>query len=159
MQRTSRLIIFGLGLVISAFFYPESFAQRDWNLKAPKMLEDEEILKQVQPLENTKQKEEPLRPKVEYGAQGLRDPFLPLITEKKTEGASLSQQIEVKSLPALTVQGLIWGGAFPQAIINNKVVKVGDTIGEVKIIEISKEGVTVLFANREHKLSSPAATK
>ncbi|MDO8662291.1 MAG: hypothetical protein Q7K98_03620 [Candidatus Omnitrophota bacterium] len=158
MRKISRLIIFCLGLFITASFYPEAFAEVDWNLKAPKELEEEEIIKKAAPLENARKKDETIRPKIEYNSQGLRDPFRPLITEKKTESAAVSREPEIKPLPVLTVQGLIWGGIFPQAIINNKVVKVGDAIGEVKITEISKEGVTVLFANMEHKLSSPAVT-
>jgi hypothetical protein len=52
---------------------------------------------------------------------------------------------------------LIWGSSLPQAIVNNKVVKVGDKIEGAEVVSIDKQGVTVLFANKEHKLSSPAA--
>jgi hypothetical protein len=91
------------------------------------------------------------RPKVEYKAQGSRDPFRPLVTEKKISAAAAPEPD--KMLPNFTVQGVVWGGVFPQAIINNQVVKKGDMLGEAKVIEIGKEGVTVLFANQEYTLS------
>jgi hypothetical protein len=53
----------------------------------------------------------------------------------------------------LIVQGLIWGGSFPQAIVNNKIVKVGDTVDGANVTAIDKDGVTVLFQEREYKLS------
>ena len=96
-----------------------------------------------------------LRPKVDYSAQELRDPFM-----GKDGQSGIDEEgkpVEKKPLPALTVQGVIWGGNFPQAIINNKVLKVGDTIEGVKIKAIAKEGITVLFEGSESAISSPAA--
>jgi hypothetical protein len=46
---------------------------------------------------------------------------------------------------------------LPQAIINNKVLKVGDTIEGAQVKNIGKEGITVLFEGSEYNLSSPAA--
>ncbi|MCX5705546.1 MAG: hypothetical protein NTZ92_05780 [Candidatus Omnitrophica bacterium] len=96
-----------------------------------------------------------LRPKVDYSAQGLRDPFMG--KEGKSGTGEVSSPVDKKPLPALTVQGVIWGGNFPQAIINNKVLKVGDTIEGVKIKSIAKEGIIVLFEGSESIISSPAA--
>jgi hypothetical protein len=67
------------------------------------------------------------------------------------------QDKDEKIAPDLVVQGLIWGSSLPQAIINNKVVKVGDVIQGADIIDISKEGVLVLFAGTEYKLSTKPA--
>lgn len=86
----------------------------------------------------------------------IRDPFLPLYPKKEPEkkisgvktslarppSASIS-----KKLPEFTVQGLVWGQTAPQAIINNKVVSIGDTIDDAKVIDISKEGVRLLYQN------------
>jgi hypothetical protein len=93
--------------------------------------------------------------KIEYKAENLTDPF----QEEKIEIEKEPQTEEVKPLPPLTIQGIIWGGAFPQAIINNKVVKIGDTIGEVRIIDISKNGISVLFGNHKYNLSVPSASE
>lgn len=95
--------------------------------------------------------------KIEYKAEGFRDPFqeegweIEILTQEAT-----SQQ-PTKPLPPLEVQGIVWGGRFPQAIINNKVVKIGDIIDEVQIIDITKDRVTVSFEKRKYNLSSPAS--
>lgn len=98
------------------------------------------------------------RPNLEYKADGLRDPFEGYIAKKEERKVSEvpTQEVSV-SPPTLTVQGIIWGGLFPQAIINNKVVKVGDTIEGAQIMDIKKEGIVVSFKNRQYNLSSPAA--
>jgi hypothetical protein len=69
----------------------------------------------------------------------------------------ISSPVEKKPLPELKVQGVIWGGNFPQAIVNNKVLKVGDTVEGVEIKSIDKKGITVLFEGSESTISSPAA--
>jgi len=48
-------------------------------------------------------------------------------------------------LPALSIEGLIWNTRIPQAIINGKVVRVGDVIEDVKILKIDKEGIEVEY--------------
>mgnify|MGYP001561456780 CR=1 FL=1 len=96
--------------------------------------------------------------KIEYKSEDLRDPF----QEEKIEIKEQPQeQIETKPLPPLQIQGIVWGGSFPQAIINNKVVRVGDTIEGVRITDINKNGVIVFFENRQFNLStsSPISSK
>jgi len=48
-------------------------------------------------------------------------------------------------LPTLSIEGLIWNTRMPQAIINGRVVRVGDTIEDVKILKIDKEGIGVEY--------------
>ncbi len=102
-----------------------------------------------------------------YKAEGLKDPFRtwikrsdqPVMEEKKEDKAD-------KPLPALTIEGIIWGGKFPQAIVNGQVVKVGESImagtanagDKVRIDAISRDGITVFFNNRTYEVSSPAQT-
>lgn len=97
------------------------------------------------------------RPYIEYQAESLRDPFQGYYKEgKEQEPVEPEEEGQViKPLPTLTVQGIIWGSSIPQAIINNKVVKVGDTIEEVRVIKIDKEGLTLLYEGRQYNLSSP----
>lgn len=98
------------------------------------------------------------RPYLEYNAYNLRDPFEDLLMRKKEEIKKSSEsEGENVTPPSLRVQGLVWGGKIHQAIIDNKVVKVGDVIEEAEIIEISKDGVTMLYKKRIFKLSSPAS--
>lgn len=99
------------------------------------------------------------RTSIEYKAEGLKDPFLWHLKKevKKTTSVSAGQSASERPFPSLTIQGIIWGGVFPQAIINNKVVKVGDTLEGARIIGINKDGIRVLFEGREKILPSPAA--
>jgi len=89
----------------------------------------------------------------EYKAEGLRDPF----QGEKIEIKEPEAPGETKPLPALKVQGIVWGGNSPQAIINNKVVGVGDTIEGVRITGINNSVVTVSFGNRPYNLSTISA--
>lgn len=125
------------------------------------------LLKEIDDLENEEQPpaiaiETIVRPKPEYKATGLRDPFQSQIYEsedwKATQKAAdiKAAAEEEKPLPSLNVQGVIWGGNFPQAIINDKVVKVGDVVEGVSIVNIDKYGIEVFFENRKHILPSPA---
>ena len=105
--------------------------------------------------------EEPVSDKIEYKSVQLKDPFqvdaLEIGKIKQESAPKEKEPSEVKPLPPLEIQGIVWGGRFPQAIINRKVVKIGDTIGEVRITDISQNGVTAFFENRQYNLSSPAS--
>lgn len=157
MKKTFLWVVYWVALFIMGMPYFNSLARAQWDFEKPKELDSEAIIKREAPQETPGEEAMILRPRVEYKAQGLKDPFLPPLIEKKTD-ASGPKAEEVKPLPALTVQGLIWGGEFPQAIVNSKVVRIGDRIGEVEVTGIAKDGLTVFFANREYKLPSPAAT-
>ncbi len=92
--------------------------------------------------------------KIEYKSEGLRDPFREEKIEiKEAPGA----KIEAKPLSSLQIQGIVWGGIFPQAIINNKVARTGDTIEGAQIKGIDKSGVTVFFENRQYIFSTSLA--
>lgn len=98
-----------------------------------------------------------IRPTVEYkGTQETKDPFKRGYGERKKEEPAGGEGQEA-SFPALEVQGIIWGGYLTQAIINNKVVKVGDEIEGARIIDIAKDGVIVFFEYQNYALPSPAA--
>lgn len=97
----------------------------------------------------------------DYKGEGLRDPFkdyfdtiIPPPVEVEERG---DMNAPDQPLPSLQVQGIIRGSRFNQAIINNKIVKVGDSIEGVRITTIEKDGVTVFFGNKSYNISSPAA--
>jgi len=89
------------------------------------------------------------RPVQKYIKGESRDPFHGLIEESSAKGA-----VETP-MPALVVQGVVWGTSLPQAIINGQVVKIGDTIEKARIIDITKDGVVIFFGGREHTILSP----
>ncbi len=99
-----------------------------------------------------------VRPVLQYSADNLRDPFQEY-KEKKVVVESKPQEEQKEEAPttppSLDIQGVIWGGEIPQAIINGKIVKVGNTIDEAEIIKIDKQGVTVLYKGSQFILSSP----
>jgi hypothetical protein len=141
MEKLPLLIVFLAALLIMVACYPKLLMAAQKDLKVP----GSNIPGQPGLIN---------RPKVEYKAPGSRDPFEPLVVEEKV--TSVVAPEPPKELPNFTVQGLVWGGVFPQAIINDQVVKKGDVLGDVKIVEIGKEGVTVLFGNKEYVLSPSA---
>ena len=108
-----------------------------------------------------------VRPKVEYSSQSFIDPFESSVEEKKVIKKEREPEKPVIpkakiTPPILKLQGLTWGGKFSQAIINDKVVKAGDTIqlgstqeNEISIISINKEGVVFSYQGNEFKLASP----
>jgi len=148
--------IFILGaLLIAGLFCSESLGSMQWDYDASKG-PDAGSAKNVAVKDSALQQEAVIRPKVEYRAQGLKDPFQPLVIEEEAANSVVASPVKIKQLPALTIQGLIWGGDFPQAIINNKVVKIGDQIADAEVVAIDKEGVILLYANKKYKLSSPA---
>ena len=67
--------------------------------------------------------------KVEYTAEEVSDPFA-----AQTEEPVQKEEVPKKPLPEFKIQGLIWGCKLPQAIVNNKVVMVGDTLEEARMM-------------------------
>jgi len=100
--------------------------------------------------EGSKEKNE-----IEYKSEDLRNPF----QEEKAETKEDPQEpVETGPLPDLSIQGMVWGGILPQAIINNRVLKIGDTIEGARITDINKSGVTLFFGNRKYNLTTTLLT-
>lgn len=97
-----------------------------------------------------------LRPVVEYKSGKLRDPFQPVITPEEKK-VTLDKKADLKQpgfdFGKLKVQGIIWGGRIPQAIINDKVLTVGDTIEGAEILKIDKKGITLSSAGALNNLT------
>lgn len=96
----------------------------------------------------------------------LRNPFVPVIPPPKIVETPVEQPVrKVDNIitvpqappqrrppvppPSLSIQGIVWGGDRPQAIIGGKVVGVGDTVQGVKIVSIRKSGIDVLSGGRK----------
>ena len=99
-------------------------------------------------------------PQVEYNVTNLRDPFEPEPFEEEVEvedEQNDTNKIPTQSpLPPLDIQGIVWGGRLPQAIINNQVVKIGDLVSGVRVVDISKKGITVFYSGRQQLITAPA---
>lgn len=100
--------------------------------------------------------------KVEYKADEFRDPFRTPSAfdsqENKDNSATVVADMK-KNVPSLKFQGVIWGGATPLVIINDKILKIGDSIEDCRILEINKEGVTVFYINKRHTFPLPGGLK
>ena len=81
----------------------------------------------------------------------VRDIFVPLKSLKKTEIGTTEQE---PSRPgrSLKLRGTIVGGDSPIAIINDRFVRAGDSIGEYKVVRIGKTEVVLDAGNREMAL-------
>lgn len=146
---TAIISFFMILLVCRLFIVDDAFATRA-EFDAAKKMEQTEKTKDVSA--------GIARPRVEYKAGDLRDPFQGAVVEDKASGEERqSSEAAQKTPPSLTVQGIIWGGKFPQAIINNKVVRVGDTIEGVSVVSIDKEGITIFFGGAQYNLLAPVA--
>ncbi len=93
----------------------------------------------------------------------VRNPFKPWLPEIEKKAAETPQgtnqggaagqgvpeiKIEIITPPALKISGIIWNTKKPQAIINNTVVSIGDTIENSKIVDIRKEGVDIIYSEK-----------
>ncbi len=101
---------------------------------------------------------------VEYVGADYKDPFelplplrVPIVPPEKELPVGIEPEAEV-GLPALRVEGMIWGSERPQAIIDGEVYDVGDVVEvydvgdvveEAEIIGIDREGVTLFYKDRK----------
>jgi len=108
------------------------------------------------------------RPVIEYSSGDLRDPFgdlLQLAAEKEkkekaeqniqTPQETIEPEKPMPTLDKIKVQGLIWGGRFPQVVINNKILGIGDSIEGFEIVSIDKKGIALSFSGRVVNLAIP----
>lgn len=113
-------------------------------------------------------KDTSIRSRLHYRGADLRDPFMDYLPKEKEIKISKVQEEKEKkerkseeiltTLSSFSVQGIAWGGKLPQAIIDGTVVKIGDIIKEAEVIDIDKEGVTLIYNDRRYKIPAPAYT-
>ncbi|MFH1777078.1 MAG: hypothetical protein ABH952_05930 [Candidatus Omnitrophota bacterium] len=86
-------------------------------------------------------------PTIEYIGRSRRDPLKSPIKIKDLDNPQPSPETIV--LPKLQLQGLLSGAQTPAAIINNQIIRVGNLIMEAEIIEITNNGVKLLYKGKE----------
>ena len=86
---------------------------------------------------------------VDYTGAQYRDPLeLPMQLRtpiKAVAEAAVGPTSKIEReivLPTFTIQGMVWGGVKPQALINEGLCEKGDIIKGAEIADITKEGVT-----------------
>ncbi len=89
---------------------------------------------------------------LQYTASALRDPLRSLLAREPAgrpspdQGSSGGYAVvspPAPQPPAVTVQGLVWGGGTPQAIIDGQVYGVGEQVQGAIIVVIDDRGVEV----------------
>lgn len=66
----------------------------------------------------------------------------------------LPQQLSIQ-LPSLTLQGVFWGITAPQAIINRRILSIGDELEGAKLVAVQKDAVTVSYQGQNFTLKLP----
>lgn len=79
--------------------------------------------------------------------------------EEERQRPQFPEQASPTPPPSLKLQGILWRTREPAAIINRKVVRVGDSVEKARVIRIAGEGVTIRFEGQEFTLSLPQETK
>ena len=90
-----------------------------------------------------------------YDPESKRDPFIPLTDRKSSTGLRITftpPEVKVKLPMEIKIKGILWNGTEYYAIINEKVMKKGQSLGEVKIKKIEKDRVIVQYGEREFTL-------
>jgi hypothetical protein len=90
------------------------------------------IIKPENPAEPVVLESEPEPPK-------MRDPFLSSKNSVQVKTAAVS-----KTLVELKLSGILWDEKIPSAIINSKIVKIGDLIEGKTVVDIEKNRVLVM---------------
>ena len=77
-----------------------------------------------------------------YVSEDKRNPFIPLVT---SDGKLLKLDVESENRKGLILEGIIYDKAgISYAIINSKVVKVGDQLGDEQVLKIEHNKVILI---------------
>ena len=79
-----------------------------------------------------------------YDAHGKRDPFIPLVTLMMQ--SSSSGLLGVDNIDDLSLEGVVYDPAHGSiVIVNGAILKEGEELGSVKVLEIKPEGAKFLI--------------
>ena len=96
--------------------------------------------------------------RAEYTSFDLRDPFKKQFLEQSVMvGTSYKPKAKEQIMPPkIVVEGIIFGGPTPYAIVGGKPLRTGDKVGEAVITDITKEGIEVEYRFNGFVYPSPA---
>ncbi len=88
-----------------------------------------------------------------YSAHDVRDPLKSLLPAPPSPSGqavvTAARPAPIESWQAREVQGVIWGGSEPKAIIDQEVYGVGDLLDGATIVAIDRSGVRLRRGDRE----------
>ena len=83
-----------------------------------------------------------------YTDKGKRDPFIPLVDEN---GRYLLDNEEFCTFDDLNLSGILWDPeGKSSALINNQIVKIGESIGGFKVTNVTKDSVVLFKDGKEY---------
>ena len=83
-----------------------------------------------------------------YETHGKRDPFVPLVTT--TMKSSSSGLLSVESFDDLSIEGVVYDPPRGSVVIvNGAILKEGEELGSVKVLEVKPEGAKFLINGSE----------
>lgn len=89
-------------------------------------------------------------PLIGYPNGEYRNPFTSLLPGEKARPKAKAKEVD---LPALSIEGVLWGNDKHQAIISGEVYSVGDKLKglNAKIIKIEKNTVFISFGDKVYE--------
>ena len=92
-----------------------------------------------------------------YSENRYKDPFEPLLAQEVKEEEGRQEGIiseTEETLPDMIVQGILWGGNFPQVIIDMEVYKAGDRLKNIdaQVFRIEKGVVFISYGEKIYKV-------
>ncbi|MBU2474242.1 MAG: hypothetical protein KKG91_05860 [Candidatus Omnitrophica bacterium] len=96
-----------------------------------------------------------LLPILLYSAESYRNPFESLLPKEEAKVSELASQEAAKPLDVV-IQGVLWGSAIPQAIIDGDVYKVGDKLKSIEnasLLRITDNVVFIVQGDKVHKMT------
>jgi len=86
-----------------------------------------------------------------YDSCENRDPFMPLITK---DGKPLATHVKIRSIGDVAVEGLLYDPMGDSiVIVNDVILKKGDTASEITVKDIRKDSVTLSFKGKDHNFN------
>lgn len=86
---------------------------------------------------------------IEFNPKSAKDPFKSPVRKKPKNVETREVKVD---LPPMSIKGIIWDVDMPQAVINDKVFKVGDDINGAEIVSIEKGAVYLKYRGNDFTL-------
>ena len=85
-----------------------------------------------------------------YNSSGRRDAMVPLVD--KSRKVKSRRPVSRRRPPKLSLEGIIWSRGEPEAVINGEILKQNDLIRGVRVLEINRDSVTLIYQSRKFVL-------
>ena len=164
------LLILSFTNIFPTKVWAQDASQPSGGINLPQLLEKvrdplQQSLQEAQRQEEgQKSKNLPLITGPEEMVKTIKNPFISKLPRAEIKPVAVPTTVTTSAIqpavatppaipkPSFKISGLVWNTPKPQAIINDRVYKVGDTIESWAIISIGKKGVEVISQNTKYLL-------